>query len=184
LFVRRFEAERASRTYALVDASASMQDKLGQQNLTLELLRNLTKTDRWFERSLPNVANVLTRLAQDRPGLVVILSDGLEPLAHWREGLSHLRARNFDVSMIQVLSSDDLNPPRGTWRINDAESEGKLEVDDFARERYLQRLEQHLEGLAHLIRSLGFRIARIEVGDSSAVTWAKLRRAGVLERGV
>jgi uncharacterized protein (DUF58 family) len=184
LFTRRFEAERASRTYALLDTSTSMEDKREQANQTLELLRNLARTDRWLERSAANLPAALIQLAQDRPGLIVILSDGLEPLTNWRDGFAALRARNFDVSFVQILSHDDLEPPSGTWRVTDAESEGKLEVDDLARTAYLARLEVHLEGLAAMVRGFGFRIVRLEVGNSQAESWARLRRAGVLERGV
>jgi uncharacterized protein (DUF58 family) len=184
LFIRRFEAERASRTYALIDTSASMEDKREQAKQTLELLHNLARADRWLERSVPNLPASLIRLAQDRPGLIVIISDGLEPLSNWRDGFAALRARNFDVSFVQVLSKDDLEPPTGAWRVQDAESESKLEVDDTTRLTYLARLEAHLEGLAAMIRGFGFRIVRLEVGNSSAESWARLRRAGVLERGV
>jgi uncharacterized protein (DUF58 family) len=183
LFTRRFEAERASRTYALTDTSASMEDKRDQVNQTLELLRTLARADRWLERSASNLPASLVRLAQDRPGLIVMLSDGLEPLPAWREGFAALRARNFDVSFVQVLSHDDLEPPSGAWRVQDAESEGKLEVDDTTRTAYLARLESHLEGLAAMVRGFGFRIVRLEVGNSQAEAWARLRRAGVLERG-
>ena len=183
LFTRRFEAERASRTYALIDTSASMGDKREQANQTLGLLRNLARADRWLERSAPNVPASLMRLAQDRPGLIVIVSDGLEPLTNWRDGFAALRARNFDVSFVQVLSRDDLEPPPGAWRLSDAESDGSLEVDDATRTAYFARLEAHLEGLAGMVRSFGFRIVRLEVGHSQAESWARLRRAGVLERG-
>ena len=183
LFTRRFEAERASRTYALTDTSASMEDKREQVGSTLELLRTLARADRWLERSAANLPASLVRLAQDRPGLIVMLSDGLEPLAAWREGFAALRARNFDVSFVQVLSKDDLEPPSGAWRVQDAESESNLEVDDTTRTAYLARLEAHLEGLAAMVRGFGFRIVRLEVGNSQAESWARLRRAGVLERG-
>ena len=183
LFTRRFEAERASRTYALTDTSASMEDKREQVGSTLELLRTLARADRWLERSAANLPASLVRLAQDRPGLIVMLSDGLEPLAAWREGFAALRARNFDVSFVQVLSKDDLEPLSGAWRVQDAESESNLEVDDTTRTAYLARLEAHLEGLAAMVRGFGFRIVRLEVGNSQAESWARLRRAGVLERG-
>ena len=183
LFTRRFEAERASRTYALLDTSASMDDKRDQATTTLGLLRNLAHADRWLERSVPNMPGALSRLAQERPGLVLVISDGLEPLAHWRDGLAFLRSRNFDVSFVQVLSKDDLAPPSGAWRVQDAEGTGNLEVDDRTRQAYLLRLEAHLEGLSALVRGFGFRIVRLEVGLSPAEVWARLRRAGVLERG-
>jgi uncharacterized protein (DUF58 family) len=183
LFTRRFEAERASRTYAMTDTSGSMDDKRDQVVSTLGLLRNLAHADRWLERSVTNMPVALLRLAQERPGLVLVISDGLEPLAHWRDGLAFLRSRNFDVSFVQVLSKADLAPPTGSWRVMDAETDSKLEVDDITRNAYLLRLEAHLEGLAAMVRSFGFRMVRLEVGLSQAEAWARLRRAGVLERG-
>ncbi len=181
LFVRRFAVERATRVYAVLDTSASMQDKLEIARGILQFMRPFAGQDRWLEREVQGVSE-LNRLALERPGLVLLISDGLEPLHGVRNGLNALTARGFDVSWLQVLSKDDLEPPLGAWRIKDAESSLALEVDDGARGRYLQRLHAHLEALGALARNLGLRLARFETANPTDV-FARLRRAGMLERG-
>jgi uncharacterized protein (DUF58 family) len=181
LFVRRFTAERSTRVYAVLDTSASMQDKLKVARGILQFMHPFAGQDAWLERQVSGLGE-LNRLALEKPGLVVLLSDGLEPLQKVRTGLSALTARGFDVSWLQILSKDDLEPPTGAWRIKDAESTGALEVDDGARGRYLQRLHAHLEALGGLARNLGLRLARFETANPADV-FARLRRAGMLERG-
>jgi uncharacterized protein (DUF58 family) len=181
LFVRRFTAERSTRVYAVLDTSASMQDKLDVARGILQFVRPFAGQDAWLERQVGGLGE-LNRLALEKPGLVVLFSDGLEPLQNVRTGLSALTARGFDISWLQILSKDDLEPPSGAWRIKDAESTGALEVDDGARGRYLQRLHAHLEALGGLARNLGLRLARFETANPADV-FARLRRAGMLERG-
>ena len=182
LFVRRFAAERATRVYAVLDTSPSMQSKLGLAQTALAFSKPFARLDRWFERTIPNLGTGLTRLALEKPGLVLLFSDGLEPLPAIRTGLTALSARGFDVSWVQVLSPDDLEPPSGAWRIRDAKSSTTLEVDDTARRRYLERLHAHLEALAALCRSLGLRLTRLE-SDTAQDIFTALRRAKMLERG-
>jgi uncharacterized protein (DUF58 family) len=181
LFVRRFATERATRVYAVLDTSRSMQDKLEVAQEIRQFTRLFAGQDQWLEREVLSIGE-LNRLALERPGLVLLFSDGLEPLQGIRTGLSALTARGFDISWLQVLSKDDLEPPTGAWRIKDAESTGVLEVDDGARGRYLQRLHKHLEALGGLARNLGLRLARFETATPNDV-FARLRRAGMLERG-
>ena len=186
LFVRRYHSERASRVYCVVDSSASMQvnnAKLVMARTVAGFLRGFARTDAWFDREFVGLGVGLPKLSLEKPGLLLVLSDGLEPLSGLREGFSRLRARGFDVSFVQVLEPDDLHPPSGPWRVRDAETGGLLEVDDVARSAYLRRLERHQEGLAGLLRGLGFRHVLLEVGLGRADVWARLRRAGVLERG-
>lgn len=182
LFVRRFAAERATRVYAVLDTSPSMQSKLEIAKNALAFAQPFARLDGWFERSIPNLQTGLTRLSLEKPGLVLLASDGLEPLSNIRAGLTALTARGFDVSWLQTLSVDDLDPPTGAWRIKDSESKGSLEVDDSARRRYLERLGAHLEGLAGLTKALGLRLVRLE-SASPTVVFSALRRARMLERG-
>jgi uncharacterized protein (DUF58 family) len=182
LFTRQYRSERSTRVYAVLDESASMQDKLEDARKLRGFLRNFARLDTWVERSIDGLKNGLPRLALEKPGLVLLISDGLEPLAGIRGGLSVLSARGFDVSFVQLLSSDDLEPPTGAWRVTDAESGGSREVDDAARRLYLERLARHLEGLAGLTRGLGLRHAQLRGAEVSAA-FARLRRARILERG-
>ena len=134
-------------------------------------------------REIPDLQTGLSRLALEKPGLVLLLSDGLEPLPGIRVGFSQLASRGFDLSFIQLLSPDDLEPPKGAWRVKDSETSSQLEIDETARQKYLERLQRHLEGLSSLTRNLGFRHTQLSLKASDAETWAVLRRAGILERG-
>jgi uncharacterized protein (DUF58 family) len=182
LFVRRFAAERATRVYLVTDTSKSMLDKLPIAQAAVEFVKPFARHDRLHTRQIPDLKLGLSQLALDKPGLVLLFSDGLEPIGGIRSGLTALTARGFDLSWVQILSSQDLEPPTGAWRVRDAEQGGTLEVDDAARRRYLDRLGSHLEGLAGLCRTLGLRLTRLENATPQAIFTA-LRRARILERG-
>ena len=183
LFTRQYHAERSSRVYGALDRSLSMQEKHDFSLETLRFLRTFARADTWLERDLDGLAAGLGRLALERPGLVVLVTDGLEPLSAVRVGLSSLVARRFDVSVVQVLSSDDLEPPNGAWRVRDAEDGLEREVDDAARRTYLSRLARHLESFAALTRGLGLRHVQVRSDANRLEVWSRLRRAGILERG-
>ncbi len=182
LFTRQYRSERSTRVYAVLDVSASMRDKLADAQTLQDFLKNFARLDTWLPREIDGLKSGLPRLALEKPGLVLLISDGLEPLPGVRTGLAALSARGFDLSFIQLLSHDDLEPPTGAWRIADAESGGRREVDDAARRLYLERLGKHLEGLAGLTRGLGLRHAQLR-GVVFGEAFARLRRAGILERG-
>ena len=182
LFTRKFQAQQSSRVYLVLDESASMSAKQGDAAQITRFLKNFTRSDLLLERRITDLQVSLSRLALEKAGLVVLLSDLLEPLPRIRQGLLALKSRGFDVSLVQLLSSDDLEPPLGAWRITDAETDAAREVDDAARLSYLARLAQHLEGLAGLTRSLGLRHAQLR-GADLADAFARLRRARILERG-
>jgi hypothetical protein len=94
-----------------------------------------------------DLSTSLTRYANAvrRPGLAIILSDFLtaeEP----ERGLRAMRARGFDVMLIQVLEPSELRPRfRGTMRLVDSETgeEEEIAVDRSAADEYRQRLEDH-----------------------------------------
>jgi uncharacterized protein (DUF58 family) len=183
LFSKVYHSERAARVYAVIDTSASMGSKLEKAKLTSSFLAGFARFDTFLTREIPDLQSGLSRLALEKPGLVLLLSDGLEPLPGIRVGFSQLAARGFDLSFIQLLSSDDLEPPKGAWRVKDAETNRQLEVDETERQKYLERLQKHLEGLSSLTRNLGFRHSQLNLNSSDAETWVVLRRAGILERG-
>ena len=183
LFTRKFQSQQSSRVYIVLDESASMSAKLESAKTLRGFLKNFARTDQWLERRVTDLQTGLSRLAAtEKPGLVVLLSDLLEPLPQIRQGLIALKSRDFDVSLVQLLSADDLEPPIGAWRITDAETGAAREVDDNVRLAYLARLAQHLEGLAGLTRSLGLRHAQLRGADLPDA-FARLRRARILERG-
>ena len=197
LFSKVYHSERAARVYAVIDTSASMGatstsmginnasmgTKLEMARKTSSFLAGFARFDTFLTREIPDLQSGLSRLALEKPGLVLLFSDGLEPLPNIRAGFSQLATRGFDLSFIQLLNKDDLLPPTGAWRVRDAETAGQIEVDEIARQKYLERLERHLEGLINLTRNLGFRHTQLSLNASDAETWAILRRAGILERG-
>lgn len=182
LFTRKFQAEQSTRVYLVLDESASMTAKLEAAEILRGFLKKFAHSDLLLERRVTDLLGGLSHLALEKAGLVVLLSDLLEPLPRIRQGLLALKSRGFDVSLVQLLSADDLEPPLGAWRITDAESDNVREVDDVARLAYLARLAQHLEGLAGLTRSLGLRHAQLRGADLPDA-FARLRRARILERG-
>ena len=87
--------------------------------------------------SLQNVA-----LRGGRPGLLFLLSDMLTPDGY-REGLSALQARGYEVGIIHILSPDEVDPPlAGDLKLIDVETEAdaELTLDVTTLDRYRERL--------------------------------------------
>jgi uncharacterized protein (DUF58 family) len=82
-----------------------------------------------------------------RPGKAIILSDFLMPTASCQQGLNLLRAFNLDISVIQVLSRQEIDPPfpQGGLTVTDSESreEVKLLWSERLREQYQMALGRH-----------------------------------------
>jgi uncharacterized protein (DUF58 family) len=103
-----------------------------------------------------------------RPGLLVVLSDFLDPGPVVDE-LSRLRAQGHALALVQVLSRMELEPDfQGDLGLVDAETEAELEVtmDASAVEAYLARLAGLVEELRATARRLGGRYVRV-VSDES-----------------
>ena len=93
----------------------------------------------------PALGEHLKRLR--RPGKAILLSDFLMPSSSYQQGLNLLRAFNLDISVIQVLSRQEVDPPfpRGGLALVDSESQAELRLQwngDFQRE-YKEMLERH-----------------------------------------
>jgi uncharacterized protein (DUF58 family) len=82
-----------------------------------------------------------------RPGKAILVSDFLMPSQSYQQGLNLLRAVNLDITAIQVLSRDEIDPPFGSGGLNLVDSETQAEVrfrwNPAARREYQQRLAQH-----------------------------------------
>ncbi len=77
-------------------------------------------------------------LRRGRAGLLLIISDLLNPLGH-RAGLADLLAKGYEISVLQVLSPDELQPQMsGELRLLDIESGAAREVslDATLRQSY------------------------------------------------
>ena len=82
-----------------------------------------------------------------RPGKAIFVSDFLMPSSSCQQGLNLLRAFNLDISVIQVLGRQEVNPPfpRGGLALVDSESqaEARLEWSGELLKEYQERLEHH-----------------------------------------
>jgi len=82
-----------------------------------------------------------------RPGKAILISDFLAPAAAYQQGLNVLRAFNLDISVLQVLSRQEIEPalPRGELGLIDSESREELRLQwsaSLSRE-YREKLERH-----------------------------------------
>jgi uncharacterized protein (DUF58 family) len=121
-------------------------------------------------------------LAQ-RPGIAVILSDFLTD-TDWRAGLRSLRAAGQEVTAVQVLAPEEIDPSlRGDWKLVDAESGKETEVTISPRllRRYREELDRHSQALQDFCRREGisFLQARSDI-DLAGSLLTGLRAAGVL----
>jgi uncharacterized protein (DUF58 family) len=81
-------------------------------------------------------------LGPRRPGLLFLLSDLFSP-AGYRDGLSLLQGRGYDVVVLHVLSPDEIDPPlAGDLRLIDAETGAPQDVtlDNPLRELYRKKI--------------------------------------------
>jgi uncharacterized protein (DUF58 family) len=82
-----------------------------------------------------------------RPGKAILLSDFLMEPGAYQRGLNTLRAFNFDICVIQVLSREEVEPPfpRGGIEVVDCESGAheRLIWNDQLRAAYQRGLEKH-----------------------------------------
>jgi uncharacterized protein (DUF58 family) len=98
-----------------------------------------------------------------RPGLLVIVSDFLDPGPVTR-ALSHAAARGHQVALIQVLAREEIEPSfEGDFSLVDAESHAEVELglDAAAIAAYVARLAGLIEELRSWSRKHGASYVRI-----------------------
>lgn len=92
-----------------------------------------------------------------QPGLAVVLSDFLDP-AGYERGLGALVGRGFQVTAVQILAPDELEPKTyGDLRLVDSESGAEQEVT-FGRYRlaaYRQTAQNYIQRLREFCRQRG-----------------------------
>ena len=92
-----------------------------------------------------------------QPGVGVVLSDFLDP-AGYEAGLGALVARGFQVSAVQILAPEEINPSSyGDLRLVDAETGQKQEVS-FGRYRlaaYQRTVQNYCQRLREFCQSRG-----------------------------
>jgi len=102
-----------------------------------------------------------------RAGLVVLVSDGLDPGLPF--ALGALGARGHDLMFVQVLSDLELDPDlEGDLRLIDAESAKSVEVtaNQFALAEYKRNLAAHSRAIEIAVQKAGGRHILVQNGQS------------------
>ncbi len=126
------------------------------------LLRELESSEARGRTDLVRALEISLQRAQ-RPGSLVVLSDFLDPGPVTR-ALTQARAAGHQVSLVQVLARDELEPTiEGDFSLEDAETGAPLEVsiDASAVEAYLARMAGLLEELRAWARKHGATYVRV-----------------------
>ena len=96
--------------------------------------------------------------------LVLVLSDLLDP-APLRPALTALRARGFDVSFLQLLADQDLEPQEEMLEIEDSESAATLQVGPAEIRLYRQAVLNYVTRTRSAILKAGFRHLLVRVPE-------------------
>lgn len=116
------------------------------------------------------------------PGPALLFSDLLDDA--WLEGLRSLAGRGFEVTVVQVLAPDEVNPDlNGDLKLLDSESAAAVEItaDYDLLERYRKGLQDWREELRRFCIARGMHYVSLETSlpfDELLFAW--LRRQGVL----
>jgi len=150
-------------------------------------LEFLARTDEFNGASSVDLNRALRRFGGSvrRRGLVVLISDLLDPDGEFFEGVEFLLYHGFDVQLIQVLDPAELRPALlGDLRLAEAEGRGRLDVtaDESMLREYGRAIEAFLEQIERFARQR--RIAYLRgLTDVSFedFTLRALRQAGLVK---
>jgi hypothetical protein len=116
-------------------------------------------------------------------GLAIVVSDFLTD-SDWRAGVQALRATGQEVSLVQVLAPEELDPTiRGDWALVDVETGATVELTVSPRllRRYQDELAAHTAALQDFARHHGVGFVQLSsdapIGD---VALKALQSAGVV----
>ena len=166
------DGPRAERVQLLVTGDAStrglavVSEARRGRGALHRVLHELSPIEARGHGSLPTALRAVSERAL-RPGLLVVLSDFLDP-GPVVEELSRLRAQGHALTLVQVLSRMELSPDfEGDLGLVDAETQAEVEVtmDASAVEAYLARLTGLVEELRATARRLGGRYVRVLTGE-------------------
>ena len=118
--------------------------------------------------------------------LVLVLSDLLDP-EPLRPALIALRSRGFDVSFLQLLAEEELDPQEDMLELEDVESAGRLPVGPAEVRAYRQAVLQYVNRTRSAIMRAGFRHLLLRVpdgtgGDMEKQVFQALLRSGIIIR--
>jgi uncharacterized protein (DUF58 family) len=122
-----------------------------------------------------------TLLVSDRPGMLVVMSDFLDP-GPVVEALRRARFAGHDVTLVQVLGPEVLSPELdGDLTLVDAESGETLDllVDGATLSAYRARLTRLFDALSGFARSAGACYVRARADEHLATVVRKVMAHGV-----
>ncbi|MGF2616177.1 DUF58 domain-containing protein [Rossellomorea vietnamensis] len=111
----------------------------------------------------------LAEIQQKRNGLSIIISDLLEPVDDIKEALKRMQASRQEIRIIQVLSTDELEPSyQGDLKLVDSESKELREVSISRKvlQEYDERLQAHNDELEKFCRERGIGYLQCSSGQS------------------
>lgn len=145
--------------------------------LLLELEKVYTRGETNLDSHLKDYA-----LRAGRPGLCVLISDMMSQ--NFKDGLSALQARGFEVVVIQVLSPDEIDPEiTGDLRLIDVETgiPQEVTIDAEMRELYLERLLAWREDIGDFCLKRGIHFVSTDTNTPwEQLILFELRRLGVV----
>ena len=122
-----------------------------------------------------------------KPGVAIVISDLMAEPAEIERGLLALRARRYEVILLQVLGRAELEPERdfsgGLLRDVESGETHPIELGADALTRYRALLDGHLSALAALAARFEATYARLVTGASvHDFVAVELARLGVVKR--
>jgi hypothetical protein len=127
---------------------------------------------REFALSLPRVRGA---------ALAVVVSDLLDP-EPWRPALVALRARGLDSAFLQVVSSDDLEPPEGRFEVVDVETDERRTVGPEEVRAYRNAVQAFLRRTRGALAQAGASHVLLRVPAPTAGSQGATRRDGAPAR--
>ena len=143
----------------------------------------------WLETIPPGGTTALSRALRDyglrggRPGLALLITDFLSPDGY-QEGLSALQGRGYEVTVVHLMTPDEIDPPlTGDLRLIDAETGDGQDVtlDGALHDLYRRRLLAWRDEIAsHCAnRDVHYLFVRTDTPWENVVLY-NLRRAAVV----
>lgn len=150
----------------------------------LESIAKVNHTDNFPEPPKDNIAHQLSAYAANTRhiGPLILCSDLMDD--GWMEGVSSLAGRGFDVTILHLLSPDEVHPlVNGDFKLIDSENQSSVEItaDYDLIEKYQQNLIAWRESWRRHCGSRGIHYLPVETNlplEELLFSW--LRRQGVL----
>lgn len=177
---------------ALADGDTVSMSYLGQRNspkfIGPRALARMKKDIESVEaqKNIDIVKEVRAALARLRsPGKCFFISDFMFPTEIQFQAIDLIRARNFDISLIQVLAPSELRlNPEAYEHVIDAETGTRFELslNQSSRDEYAKHLARHIQELERYAAKAGIAHILVESTESLPdVILSRCTEAGILQ---